>query len=148
MRRKQLVLNHMRNGGQAVMSNFRYAYLDHGYSFTPLNLAYEFEPIPKRLEPPYHKNVLGIEALMWGEFIPTLKRIEWQTFPRLIAFAEVSWTLKNKKNFQWFRDKLKLFNKHLDAIDVNYAKESEIQPGPVKKMFSVFSLAKEGKGGD
>ena len=35
LRRKQLVLNHMRNGGQAIMSNFRYVYLDHGYTFTP-----------------------------------------------------------------------------------------------------------------
>jgi hexosaminidase len=148
IRKKHLVLEHLRNGGQAIMSNFKYVYLDHSYSFTPLNLAYEFEPIPNKLENQHHKNVLGMEALIWGEFTPNLRRIEWQTFPRLIAFAEVSWTQKDKKNFVRFQDKLRSFNKHLDIMNINYANEDEFQPGSVKKMFSVFSLLKEGKGGE
>lgn len=148
IRKKHLVLKHLREGGHAIMSNFKYVYLDHGYSFTPLNLAYEFEPIPNQLEEAFHKNILGMEALMWGEFTPNLKRIEWQTFPRLTAFAEVSWTQKDKKNYIWFQSKLKLFNKRLDIMNVNYAKKDDIQPGPVKRMFSVFTLAKEGKGGE
>ncbi len=148
IRKKHLVLKHLRNGDQVIMSNFKYVYLDHGYSFTPLKLAYEFEPIPNQLENTYHKNVLGMEALMWGEFTPNLKRVEWQTFPRLIAFAEVSWTPKDKKNFIWFQDKLRSFNKRLDFKNVNYAKEDEIKPGPVKRMFSVLTLVKVGKGGE
>ena len=33
-------------------------------------------------------------------------------------------------------------------MNVNYAKEDEIQPSPLEKMFSIFTLAKEGKGGE
>ncbi len=148
LRKKHLVLKHLREGGQAIMSNFKYVYLDHSYSFTPLKLAYEFEPLPNQLENTYHKNVIGLEALMWGEFTPNLKRIEWQTFPRLIALAEVSWTVKAKKNFARFQEKLKIFLAHFTRMNINYAKEDEIQPSSLKKMFSIFTLAKEGKGGE
>ena len=105
------VLKYLKKGGDVIMSDFRYTYLDHSYTFTPLKLAYKFEPIPKNLEEKHHKHVLGLEALMWGEYIPNTKRLEWQTFPRLIAFAEIGWTLKSKKNFNYFQERLNYFFK-------------------------------------
>ncbi len=138
---------HIRKGRDTVISNFKHTYLDHSYSFTPLKLAYKFEPIPKKLGKEYHHQILGIEALIWSEFIPNLKRLEWQTFPRLIAFAETGWTPKNNKSFNLFLSRLTSFLKRMDIIGVNYAHPYEVKPHFLKRLFGVFTLLKEGKGG-
>ncbi len=147
LRGKKKILDHIRKGGDVIMSNFKYTYLDHSYSFTPLKLAYKFEPIPKKLEKKYHKHILGLEALMWGEYIPNIKRLEWQTFPRLMAFAEIGWTPKDKRNFHSFQERLNKFLKRFDIIGINYANSQEVKPNVLKRLFKVFTLATEEKGG-
>lgn len=148
LRGKNKVYEHIKKGRDTIMSNFKFTYLDHSYSFTPLKLAYKFEPIPKNLEKEYHHQILGIEALIWSEFIPNLKRLEWQTFPRLIAFAEAGWTPKNNRNFHSFRSRLIFFLKRMDTIGINYAHMNEVKPHFLKRLFGVFTLLKEGKGGE
>jgi hexosaminidase len=147
LRGKKKVLDHIRKGGDVIMSNFKYTYLDHSYSFTPLKLAYKFEPIPKNLNKEYYKQVLGLEALMWGEYIPNNKRLEWQTFPRLIAFAEIAWTPKIKKNFASFHKRLSEILKRLNLIGINYAKINEVKGNFFKRLFKWFTLITEEKGG-
>jgi len=147
LRGKKNIHEHIKKGGDVIMSNFKYAYLDHSYSFTPLKLAYKFEPIPKKLEEKDHKHILGIEALMWGEYIPNIKRLEWQTFPRLIAFAEIGWIPKDKKNYRSFQERSKKFLKRLDIIGINYANSQEVKPNVLKRLFKVFTLPREKKGG-
>ncbi|UCD01735.1 MAG: family 20 glycosylhydrolase, partial [Promethearchaeota archaeon] len=144
---KKNILNHIKERGDVIMSNFKYTYLDHTYSFTPLKLAYKFEPVPRKLEKKYHKHILGLEALMWGEYIPDIKRLEWQTFPRLIAFAEIGWTPKDKKNYRSFHERLDEFLKRLDTIGINYANSKEVKPNVLKRLFKVFTLPNEKKGG-
>jgi hexosaminidase len=147
IRGKHKVLDYLREGGNAIMSNFKYSYLDHSYSFTPLKLAYEFEPIPENLENQYQQHILGLEALMWAEFIPNIKRLEWQTFPRLIAFSEVGWTPNDKKNYSYFKKRLNTLLKRFDLLGVNYAKKKEVNPKLLKRKLGLFSLAQAQKGG-
>jgi len=147
LRGKEKVFKYLQRSGNVIMSNFKFAYLDHSYSFTPLKLAYKFEPIPKKLKPHYHENVLGLEAVMWGEFIPNLKRLEWQTFPRLIAFSEVSWTPKDKKKFRHFQNRLDRFLRRLDIIGVNYANKKEVRPRFLKRKFGIITIPQAQNGG-
>ena len=147
LRGKKEVLEYLKKGGEAIMSDFRYVYLDHSYKFTPLKLAYKYEPIPKKLEEKYHKQVLGLEAPLWSEYIPNIKRLEWQTFPRLIAFAEIGWIPKIKKNFNSFQERLKILLKRLDIIGINYANFQEVRRNVFERLFKVFTLFKEQKGG-
>ncbi|MFX1309801.1 MAG: beta-N-acetylhexosaminidase [Promethearchaeota archaeon] len=146
-RRKKRVIEHVKKGGNVIMSNFKFTYLDHSYSFTPLKMAYKFEPIPKNLDQKYHKYVLGLEAPMWGEYTPNIKRLEWQTFPRLIAFSEIGWTPKDKRDFSLFRNHLNHFLKRFDIIGINYAKSKEVKKNIFKRLFKVFTLVTEEKGG-
>jgi len=141
------VREYLKKGGDVIMSDFRYMYLDHSYTFTPLKSAYKFEPIPKKLEEQYHKHVLGLEAPMWGEYIPNIKRLEWQTFPRLIVFAEIGWSPKFKKNFNSFQERLNYFLRRFDIIGINYANLREVKGNVFKRPFKVFTLATEEKGG-
>ena len=147
LRGKHKVLDYLRKGGNAIMSNFKYAYLDHSYSFTPLKLAYEFEPIPIKLETKFHQHILGLEALMWAEFIPNIKRLEWQTFPRLIAFSEVGWSPNDKRNYYSFKKRLKVLLKRFDILGVNYANKKEVKPKFLKRKLGLFSLPQAQNGG-
>ena len=129
------------------MSNFKYTYLDHSYSFTPLELTYNFDPIPKKLNREDYDHIMGLEALMWGEYIPKKERLEWQTFPRLIALAEIGWTPKIKKNYSTFYKRLLSLLKRLDLLGINYAKLYEVKGTFLKRLFKWFTLLTEEKGG-
>ena len=83
----------------------------------------------------YHKHILGLEAPLWSEYVPNIKRLEWQTFPRLIAFAETGWTPKIKKNFKSFQNRLKYFLKRFDMIGINYATFREVKSNVLRRLF-------------
>ena len=119
------VLEHARLGRKVVMSEMSAFYLNYPYKIIPLEKTYNYEPIPNQLESKFHKRILGIEACLWTEYVKNKKKLEWQTFPRLIAVAETGWSLKNKKNFKSFQKRLEKFNKWLDLLKVNYAKKEE-----------------------
>ena len=76
--------------------NFGKVNLDYNYEDIPLHKAYEFDPIPKGLPQKYEKNIIGIGVQMWGEFIPTVERMNEQLYPRIAALAEVAWS--NRKS--------------------------------------------------
>ena len=148
LRGKNKVIEYLKEGGELINSDFRYTYLDHSYKFTPLKLAYKFEPIPKNLKKKHHKQVLGFEAPLWAEYIPNIKRLEWQTFPRLIAFGEIGWTPKSKKDFKYFQERLRLLLKRLDIIVVNYANFREVKRNFFERLSKLFTLPIEQKGGE
>ena len=106
---KKTLLSHIRNGRKAILSNFSAYYLDHTYAHTSLLKTYRFEPIFSSLEKDNHQQILGIEAPLWSEFIPTRQRLDWQVFPRLLAVAESAWLDPQKKNYAHFRQRLKEF---------------------------------------
>ncbi len=120
-----LVLDHLRKGRNVVMSEVKAVYLDYPHNIIPLSRTYEYDPIPDELEEKYHNNVLGIETCLWTEFVPNLKRLERQAFPRLIAIAETGWTPKEKKNFQSFLTRLDSYLNRLVYHDINYFTEEE-----------------------
>jgi hexosaminidase len=52
-------------------------------------------------------NILGIEAPLWGETIRNIADIDYLTFPRLLALAEVGWTPQPKRNYEDFLRRLR-----------------------------------------
>ena len=146
LRKKKKIFEYIHKGGQVIMSNFKDTYLDHSYSFLPLKLTYNFEPIPRKLRKKYQNQVLGLEALMWSEFTPTLKHLEWQTFPRIVALAEVAWTSKKKKNYNVFLNHLNNFTNRLNILGINYAQMKEAHSSFIKRLFGIFTLFREQKG--
>jgi len=119
------VLEHARRGRKVVMSEMLAVYLNHPYVLISLECAYNWDPIPNELEVKYHDKILGIEACLWTEMVKNDDKLEWQTFPRLIAISETGWSPKNKKNFKSFQKRLEKFNRWLDLFKVSYAKKEE-----------------------
>lgn len=76
------------------------------------------------------EETLGIEACVWTEYIPDMKRLEFLTFPRLGAMAENAWAEKGYPSFKTFLHKASDYYKLLDVYKVGYA--------PIKKACPSF----------
>ena len=77
-------------GGKAILSPFSRCYFDYDYAITPLNRVYETRPTLPGLTKEGQKNVLGLEACLWTEFISDEETLERLAFPRLIAAAAIA----------------------------------------------------------
>jgi hypothetical protein len=67
-------------------------------------------------------------GLMWTEFVPNTKRLGYQTFPRLSAYAETAWTNPQLKNFPSFYSRIdKLFTR-LDYLGIPHASKKQSNP--------------------
>ena len=142
---KKKVPKHLMIGGNVVFSEFGYAYLDYSYKFTSLRRAYLYEPIPKKLKADYYDNILGIEAPMWTEWVRNVHELEWQTFPRLLAYAETGWTPREQKKFKSFSVRLDNLLIRLNLLGVSYAKKDEYQPNFLRRLFGFLTIFREPK---
>ena len=89
--------------------------------YLPLERVYSLEPtagIPDE----YKKYVIGVQANLWTEYIPTFSQVEYMVMPRMAALAEVQWTDPSKKEYESFLPRLVRMTKLYDRLGYNYAK--------------------------
>ncbi|RHU22071.1 beta-N-acetylhexosaminidase [Parabacteroides sp. TM07-1AC] len=89
--------------------------------YLPLERVYSLEPtagIPDE----YKKYVIGVQANLWTEYIPTFSQVEYMVMPRMAALAEVQWTDPSKKEYQSFLPRMVRMTKLYDRLGYNYAK--------------------------
>ena len=121
-----------KKGHNVVMTPTSHCYFDYYQSegdneplaiggFLPLEKVYSFEPIPKELTAEQSKHVLGAQANMWTEYMPTSDQVEYMLFPRILAISEVGWTTKANKNYEAFVPRVEQFVNRLELLDFNYA---------------------------
>ncbi|MER6088477.1 beta-N-acetylhexosaminidase [Streptomyces bluensis] len=123
-----------RAGHDVVMCPEQQVYLDHrqhggadepvpiGYVRT-LEDVYRFEPVPPELTPEEARHVLGTQANVWTEVMEDPARVDYQTFPRLAAFAEVAWSslpAPGERDFADFEHRMSAHYGRLDALGVAY----------------------------
>ncbi len=92
--------------------------------FLPLKKVYSFNPIPQELNAEEAKYILGAQANLWTEYIPTKKQVEYMVFPRILAMSEVTWSGPStnfEKDYPDFFSRVEYFMKRLDALNINYA---------------------------
>ncbi|WP_178932407.1 beta-N-acetylhexosaminidase [Oceaniferula marina] len=111
------------DGHTIVNSLHSYTYLDYGYGSISLGKAYGFNPILNGLSPEEEKRIIGLGCQMWGEWIPTVERMEFQIYPRLAAYAEVGWTQLENKDFDAFKQTMDGQLKRWDIQGIGYAKD-------------------------
>src|SRR6185312_3892584 len=130
------------NGHDVVMSPTKYCYFDYyqsldsamepaGFagSYLPLEKVYSFEPIPSDLRAPFQSHILGAQANLWTEYIPSLSHVEYMMFPRLCALAEVDWSPKSARNWDDFNRRLETHERRLDTLGIVYRRELTIKIG-------------------
>lgn len=65
-----------------------------------LRFAYGYEPLAPGMDP---DRLLGVQANLWTELIPTAEHAEYMLYPRLLALAETGWTPASAKEYKGFR---------------------------------------------
>jgi hexosaminidase len=119
-------------GHDVVMSPNTYCYLDYYQgedldsepaaigNYLPLKHAYQFEVIPADIDPDKAHHILGGQGNIWTEYMPTSEQVEYMTYPRSLAIAEVVWTHPEDRDYDQFEQRLKQHLPHLDAMNINY----------------------------
>ncbi|GAA3772989.1 beta-N-acetylhexosaminidase [Plantactinospora mayteni] len=111
-----VVADAVRDGAKVLLSPGNRSYLDMKYSAaTPLGkdwaglvevrAAYDWDPGDYLAGVPAEA-VLGVEAPLWTETIRTVGDIEFMTFPRLPAIAELGWSPAEARDWADFRLRL------------------------------------------
>lgn len=108
-----------KSGHTVVMSPTSHCYFDFGYDSTSTEKVYNWEPIPNELVGSERKLILGGQANVWTEWIPTVERYDRMVWPRAFAMAETLWSDK-PKNWGNFQDRLVANLRYLEKQKVAY----------------------------
>jgi hexosaminidase len=71
------------------------------------------------------RHVLGGQACLWTEYVPTPADVEYLLFPRLFAMAEVLWSPKDRRDDADFLKRVPRGLQRLDRAGVNYYRGGE-----------------------
>jgi hexosaminidase len=119
-------------GHYVVMSPGSHCYFDHYQSkhpneplaiggFTSLEKVYSFDPVAPEMTPDQAAFVLGGQANVWTEYIPTFQQVEYMVYPRALALAQALWCQK-KPIYSVFKETLiKHHLPFLKKLNVNYS---------------------------
>ncbi len=92
--------------------------------------AYDWDPdtYAKGLD---SARILGIEAAVWTEKIPTIADVQLSLFPRLLATAEVAWSDQARRQVDDFITRVASLQPLLDQLQLNYYQTRDIPwPAP------------------
>ncbi|KAB7732488.1 family 20 glycosylhydrolase [Rudanella paleaurantiibacter] len=116
-------------GHNVVMTPTTFAYLDYTqgdptidppiYASLRAQKSYSYDPVPPGVDP---KRILGGQGNLWTEQIPTVRHMEYMTFPRAWALSEVFWSPVEAKNWPNFVQRMETHFGRADAANINYAK--------------------------
>ena len=120
----------VRQGARVLMSPAARTYFDHKYdAATKLGTewagrvsvrdAYEWDPATQ-VEGVVEADVVGVEACLWSETMPTFADVEYMAFPRLLALAAVAATRPEERRWDDFRARLPALGRELDDLGVGY----------------------------
>lgn len=90
--------------------------------YLPLTKVYSYEPVPNQLSADEAPFVIGAQANLWTEYVPTPAHAEYMTYPRIAAIAEIGWSAKEGKNWDDFLGRMVKQFRRYDQMGVNYAR--------------------------
>ena len=119
-------------GHDVVMTPGTHCYFDHyqgpinteplawgGYS--PVSKVYQFDPVVDSMTESQASHVLGGQANLWSEYVPTSAHSEYMIYPRLAALSEALWSPKADRDWNSFSSRMVSLFKRYDFLGVNYA---------------------------
>jgi len=95
--------------------------------YLPLMNVYHFEPT-RGMAPEEAGHVLGSQACLWTEYVPTPADVEYLLFPRLFAMAEVVWSPPGLREDEDFLRRVPVGLARLKQAGVNYYDGNEYRP--------------------
>jgi hexosaminidase len=119
-------------GHEIVMSPTSHCYFDYAPDNNSVRGMYNFNPIPSDLSGNLKEAILGIQANIWTEYIPTVARLDYMTMPRMIALSEVAWS--SERDWENFLQRMAAHYEKLDALKISY-RLPDIEDLPAQRVF-------------
>ncbi len=130
-------------GGKAILSHNTLCYLDYPYILTNLEKIYRLGPEEYKMTPEIVKNILGIEAPLWTEFVYDRKKFEFMLYPRVQAVAEAAWTPYAQKNYKDFEVRLTKYLKEMDEKGICYCPPKKYNPVGLRGLRQRLRVARK-----
>lgn len=93
--------------------------------FVDMPTVYNYEPLPAELSREEQKYIIGCQANMWTEYMPTSLQVEYMLLPRIAALSEVQWSMPENKDYDQFLQRMPRLLDIYDREGYNYAKHIE-----------------------
>jgi hexosaminidase len=124
-----------RQGHDVVMTPTSHCYFDYYQGepqyeplaiggYLPLSRVYSYEPTPEELTADEAAHILGAQANLWTEYVPSPSHARYMMFPRLAALSELAWSAKERKNWEDFAARLNLQFRRYEMAKMNYARSA------------------------
>ncbi len=127
----EIVLHHWNRPPQTqapfIDANWLVYYLDHSHGTLPLKTCYAYEPTENGKTP------IGLEACLWTEFVATMEKAGFQVFPRLGAFCETAWSIRENKDYDRFLAKLPAYERLLQTLPMTFAGRRAANPNALTR---------------
>ncbi|MCL2561155.1 MAG: family 20 glycosylhydrolase [Rikenellaceae bacterium] len=107
-------------GNEVILTPNSHYYFDYQQHANTLRDLYAFSPVPAGLDDAQKEHLLGIQANVWTEYIPSRARMQYMTFPRMPVFADVAWRGETGREWDEFYPRLLAHFPRLDRFGVNY----------------------------
>jgi hexosaminidase len=113
-----------------IMSPENWFYLDHAQDtsgsdplthtgYTPLMETYSYDPVPSELTKEEATHILGVQGNVWTEYMKTPDHVEFMTYPRACAIAEIGWSPEENRSYEDFLKRMETHSKRLRTWSVN-----------------------------
>jgi hexosaminidase len=81
------------------------------------------------LSPVERQHLIGVQGNVWTEHVRTEERVEWMTWPRAAAVAELGWSPLERLDYPDFRRRVEAATGWYRRIGLRYA-TTELEPAP------------------
>jgi hexosaminidase len=89
-----------------------------------LHDVYDFDPMPPGIATNERQHILGLQANVWTEHIRTEDRVEYMSFPRAAAVAEIGWSPPGKHDWDDFVRRLPSEFARYKAVGLRYSDDT------------------------
>lgn len=108
-------------GKTVVNTQNNYLYFDYEQDSKTLESLLGYDPIHADLTPEQQNLILGVQANMWAEWIPSIERLQYMFMPRLLALSTIAWNERAVvPNINDFYTQIAPHFARFDAMGVNY----------------------------
>ncbi len=93
--------------------------------YVPVDRVYAFEPFSDGMSDGQKALVMGPQANLWTEYVPTFSHLQYMELPRMAALAEVQWSLPERKDYHDFKCRMPRLIANYERAGYNYARHIE-----------------------
>jgi hexosaminidase len=108
------------NGNKVIMASDGPLYFDAIPDKNSISQVYHYDPVGPQygMNEKQQKNIIGVQACLWSEMVPSEGRADYMIMPRLSALAELGWT--NRDLYDSYLRRLAGQYERLDRLGIHY----------------------------